>query len=197
MFGAQASSNADKFNGFADECMAEYDLDCCKVPDLSDPGELSYPVMRGVSNRSLCERPLCAAGSTGRCNTFRELVCWGLIEQGLSGPFIELPCYRAEFGLAMHPELTCAANVRKSCSRRAAAFRAGGAQLECPSIGPRTGNIGGQISLICDKRWLAGITEERKAPHIVLRRRTRSGRPPLPAHKAEAVIPAQANTMGV
>jgi hypothetical protein len=60
MFGAQASSNADKFNGFADECMAEYDLDCCKVPDLSDPGELSYPVMRGVSNRSLCERPLCA-----------------------------------------------------------------------------------------------------------------------------------------
>jgi hypothetical protein len=45
--------------------------------------------------------PLMAAGSTGRCNTFRELVCWGLIEQGLSGPFIELPCDRAEFGLAM------------------------------------------------------------------------------------------------
>jgi hypothetical protein len=47
------------------------------------------------------ECPLCAAGSTDRCNTFRELVCSGLIEQGLSGPFIELPCYRAEFGLAM------------------------------------------------------------------------------------------------
>jgi hypothetical protein len=31
----------------------------------------------------------------------RELAFWGLIEQGLSGPFIELPCYRAEFGLAM------------------------------------------------------------------------------------------------
>src|ERR1700730_14794305 len=45
--------------------------------------------------------PLMAAGSTGRCNTFRELVCWRLIEQGLSGTFIELPCYRAEFGLAM------------------------------------------------------------------------------------------------
>ena len=30
------------------------------------------------------------AGSTGRGNTFRELFCWGLIEQGLSGPFIEL-----------------------------------------------------------------------------------------------------------
>jgi hypothetical protein len=60
MFGAQASSNADKFNGSADECMAEYDLDCWKVPDLSDPGEFSYPVMHGISNRSLCERPLCA-----------------------------------------------------------------------------------------------------------------------------------------
>jgi hypothetical protein len=46
-----------------------------------------------------------AAGSTGRCNTFRELVCWGLIEQGLSGPFIELPCYSAEFGLAMQRQI--------------------------------------------------------------------------------------------
>jgi hypothetical protein len=26
-FGAQASGNADKFKGFAEECMAEYDLD--------------------------------------------------------------------------------------------------------------------------------------------------------------------------
>jgi hypothetical protein len=53
------------------------------------------------SRTRLTRRPLLAAGSTGRCNTFRELVCWGLIEQGLSGPFIELPCYRAEFGLAV------------------------------------------------------------------------------------------------
>jgi hypothetical protein len=28
--------------------MAEYDLDGWKVPDLSDPGELSYHVMRGT-----------------------------------------------------------------------------------------------------------------------------------------------------
>jgi hypothetical protein len=28
--------------------MAEYDLDGWKVPDLSDPGELSYHVMRGA-----------------------------------------------------------------------------------------------------------------------------------------------------
>src|SRR5665647_1637173 len=45
------------------------------------------------------------AGSTGRCNTFRKLVCWGLIEQGLSGPFIEPPCYSAEFGLAVQRQI--------------------------------------------------------------------------------------------
>ena len=45
-FGAQASGNADKFKGFAEECMAEYDLDGWKVPDLTDPGELSYHVLR-------------------------------------------------------------------------------------------------------------------------------------------------------
>jgi 4-hydroxyphenylacetate 3-monooxygenase len=29
--------------------MAEYDLDGWKVPDLTDPGELSYHVLRGAS----------------------------------------------------------------------------------------------------------------------------------------------------
>jgi len=53
----------------------------------------------------LVEDPVMAAGSTDRCNTFRELVCWGLIKQGLSGPFIELPCYLAEFGLAMKGQI--------------------------------------------------------------------------------------------
>ena len=48
LFGAQASSNADRFKGFAEECMAEYDLDGWKVPDITDPGELSYHVMRGT-----------------------------------------------------------------------------------------------------------------------------------------------------
>ena len=47
LFGAQASGNADRFKGFAEDCMAEYDLDGWKVPDLTDPGELSYHVMRG------------------------------------------------------------------------------------------------------------------------------------------------------
>src|SRR6266704_4664588 len=48
LFGAQASGNADKFKGFAEECMAEYDLDGWKVPDLTDPGELSYHMLRGA-----------------------------------------------------------------------------------------------------------------------------------------------------
>ena len=46
LFGAMASGNADKFKGFAEQCMAEYDLDGWRVPDLSDPGELSYHFMR-------------------------------------------------------------------------------------------------------------------------------------------------------
>jgi 4-hydroxyphenylacetate 3-monooxygenase len=49
LFGAQASGNADRFKGFAEQCMAEYDLDGWTVPDLTDPGELSYHVMRGAA----------------------------------------------------------------------------------------------------------------------------------------------------
>jgi len=48
LFGAQASGNADRFKGFAEECMAEYDLDGWRVPDLTDPGELSYHATRGA-----------------------------------------------------------------------------------------------------------------------------------------------------
>ena len=46
LFGAMGSGNADKFKGFAEQCMAEYDLDGWKVPDLTDPGELSYHATR-------------------------------------------------------------------------------------------------------------------------------------------------------
>ena len=42
LFGAQANGNADRFRGFAEQCMEEYDLDGWRVPDLLDPGELSY-----------------------------------------------------------------------------------------------------------------------------------------------------------
>jgi aromatic ring hydroxylase len=41
LFGAQASGNADAFKGFAEQCMAEYDLDGWVAPDMIDPGELS------------------------------------------------------------------------------------------------------------------------------------------------------------
>ncbi len=49
LFGAEASGNAEKFRGFAEQCMAEYDLDGWTVPDLTDPGELSYHVMKNRS----------------------------------------------------------------------------------------------------------------------------------------------------
>src|SRR4029077_576930 len=50
-------------------------------------------------------RPLWVAGSTDRRNTFCELLSWGLKEQGLSRPFIELPCDRAELGLAIQRQI--------------------------------------------------------------------------------------------
>ncbi len=48
LFGAMASGNADKFKGFAEQCMAEYDLDGWKVPDLMNPDDLSYHVIRSA-----------------------------------------------------------------------------------------------------------------------------------------------------
>jgi aromatic ring hydroxylase len=46
LFGAQASGTAAQLTGFAEQCMAEYDLDGWKAPDLTDPGELSYHLMK-------------------------------------------------------------------------------------------------------------------------------------------------------
>jgi hypothetical protein len=48
---------------------------------------------------------LLAAGSTDRCNTFCELLSWGLVEQGLSRPFVELPRDGTELGLAMQGQI--------------------------------------------------------------------------------------------
>src|SRR5436190_12677019 len=53
--------------------------------------------------RSQCR--LLAASSTDRCNTFCELLSRRLIEQGLSGPFIELPCDGTELGLAVQGQI--------------------------------------------------------------------------------------------
>ncbi len=49
LFGAQAGGTAQKLQGFAEQCMAEYDLDGWKVPDLIDPDELSYHAIRSAS----------------------------------------------------------------------------------------------------------------------------------------------------
>ena len=51
------------------------------------------------------ERPVLAASSTDRCNTFCELLSRCLIEQGLSRPFIELPCDSTELGLAVQGQI--------------------------------------------------------------------------------------------
>ncbi len=47
LFGAMAGGDVEKMKGFAEECLAEYDLDGWTVPDLTDPGELSYHVGKG------------------------------------------------------------------------------------------------------------------------------------------------------
>jgi 4-hydroxyphenylacetate 3-monooxygenase len=46
LFGAMASGNADRFKGFAEQCLAEYDLDGWRVPDLTDPGAFSFHATR-------------------------------------------------------------------------------------------------------------------------------------------------------
>jgi aromatic ring hydroxylase len=52
LFGAMASGTAKNLQGFAEQCMAEYDLDGWKVPDLIDPDELSYHVIRSGASVS-------------------------------------------------------------------------------------------------------------------------------------------------
>jgi aromatic ring hydroxylase len=42
LFGAEAAGDATRFRGFAEECMAEYNLDGWTVPDLTDPGAFSF-----------------------------------------------------------------------------------------------------------------------------------------------------------
>jgi hypothetical protein len=43
-----AGGTAKNLQGFAEQCMAEYDLDGWKVPDLIDPDELSYHAIRSA-----------------------------------------------------------------------------------------------------------------------------------------------------
>jgi 4-hydroxyphenylacetate 3-monooxygenase len=53
LFGALANGNAAKFKGFAEQCMAEYDLAGWTVPDLIDPDDLSR---HGGAKRSGAKR---------------------------------------------------------------------------------------------------------------------------------------------
>ena len=48
LFGAQASGAAERFKGFAEQCMAEYDLKGWKVDDLLDPEALSWHARHGA-----------------------------------------------------------------------------------------------------------------------------------------------------
>jgi len=41
LFSAMASGNAQRFKGFAEQCMAEYDLNGWTAPDLINPDDLS------------------------------------------------------------------------------------------------------------------------------------------------------------
>ena len=42
LFSAMGNGNVEKLKGFAEQCMAEYDLNGWTVPDLINPGDLSY-----------------------------------------------------------------------------------------------------------------------------------------------------------
>jgi 4-hydroxyphenylacetate 3-monooxygenase len=48
---AEASGDADRYRGFAEQCMAEYDLDGWTVPDLINPDDINV-VMRGLGGGS-------------------------------------------------------------------------------------------------------------------------------------------------
>ena len=54
---------------------------------------------------------LLAASSTDRCNTFCKLLSRRLIEQGLSRPFVELPCDGTELGLAVQGQISAARKI--------------------------------------------------------------------------------------
>jgi 4-hydroxyphenylacetate 3-monooxygenase len=42
LFSAMATGQTDRYKGFAEQCMSEYDLDGWTAPDLVNPGDVSY-----------------------------------------------------------------------------------------------------------------------------------------------------------
>jgi 4-hydroxyphenylacetate 3-monooxygenase len=47
LLSAQATGQADAYKGFAEQCMAEYDLDGWTVPDLVNPTDVNRFMGRG------------------------------------------------------------------------------------------------------------------------------------------------------
>jgi aromatic ring hydroxylase len=64
LFGAMGNGNAAKFKGFAEQCMAEYDLDGWTVPDLINPDDFSMHKKRAKSGGAAKAKP--AAAKRGR-----------------------------------------------------------------------------------------------------------------------------------
>src|SRR5476649_874719 len=56
-----------------------------------------------------------AAGSTGRCNTGVESLCWGFELQGLTWPFVELTRHFVQMSLRMHRQVS---SLRKILSQQ-------------------------------------------------------------------------------
>jgi hypothetical protein len=84
LFGAQALGTADKLKSFVETCMAEYDLDGWKVPDLTNPGPLSYHAARGP-------QPASSAGGGGNPHAARSSILGkgGGYPGGFRNPFAD------------------------------------------------------------------------------------------------------------
>jgi 4-hydroxyphenylacetate 3-monooxygenase len=57
LFGAQALGTADRLKDFVEECLSEYDLDGWTVPDLTNPGDLSYHGLNGAQPDRPARKP--------------------------------------------------------------------------------------------------------------------------------------------
>jgi hypothetical protein len=65
--------------------------------------------------RAQLDCPLCAASSTGRCNTGVKSLCWGFKLQGLTRSFIELTRHFVQIGLRVHRQV---GSLRKVLSQQ-------------------------------------------------------------------------------
>src|SRR5467141_2658784 len=71
----------------------------------------SLPPKTDIPERGSRDRPLCAAGSTGRRNTGIKSLCWGFKLQGLTWPFVELTSHFVQIGLRMHRQVSALRKV--------------------------------------------------------------------------------------